>query len=272
MSNVSPRMNKIKESCLVVFSGGQDSTTCLYWAKEVFSSVQAITFNYGQKHSIEIESARTIAKMAGVEHEVIDVPNCLVSMSPLTNPSAELERYDDYKEMDKIIGNRREKTFVPMRNTLFLTIAANRAEVLGIRNIVLGICEQDNANYDDCRRSYLERLEDAINYSLGNDHRKDSEAMRFYAPLIELSKADTVRLSRMLPGCWEALAYSHTSYDGKYPPTDKNHSNLLREQGFVESGFPDPLVLRAYEEGLMDLPNTANYKGFAKKKPTSYLD
>ena len=96
--------------------------------------------------------------------------------------------------------------------------------------------------------------------------------MRFYAPLIELSKADTVRLSRMLPGCWEALAYSHTSYDGKYPPTDKNHSNLLREQGFVESSFPDPLVLRAYEEGLMDLPNTANYKGFAKKKPTSYLD
>ncbi len=74
------------------------------------------------------------------------------------------------------------------------------------------------------------------------------------------SKADTVRLAKTLPGCWEALAYTHTSYNGEYPPTDKNHANILRAHGFEQAGLPDPLVLRAWKQGLMDLPNTPNYQ------------
>jgi len=82
---------------------------------------------------------------------------------------------------------------------------------------------------------------------------------QIHAPLMGLSKAETVMLAYKLPGCWDALAYTHTSYDGKYPPIDMNHSNVLRAHGFETAGLPDPLVVRAWREGLMALPMTQNY-------------
>lgn len=248
---------------LVVLSGGQDSTTCLFWAKflgKPGDELHAITFDYGQRHRIEIDAAIKVAQMAEVDsHEVVVVPNCLRSTSPLVDSDNELERYQDYKQMDKLIGNRIELTFVPMRNTLFLTIAANRAIALGCDVIVTGVCEQDNANYPDCRESYIRSMEDTINKSLGAKDR-----LHIVTPLMTSSKADTVRLAKNLPGCMGALAYSHTSYDGKYPPTDMNHANVLRAQGFLEAREADPLVVRAYREGLMDLPNTLNYASVRK--------
>lgn len=250
----------IKKKALVVLSGGQDSTTCLFWAMQEFDEVHAITFDYGQRHSIEIESAQRIGLMAGVtSHEIIDVPNCLVSASPLTS-NTQLEKYESFSAMDSTIGNRRELTFVPMRNALFLTIAANRAEAMGIKNIVTGVCQMDNANYDDCRDIFIRSAQAYINFALGHDHRQTGE-IQIHAPLMKLSKAQSVKVARTFPGCWEALAFSHTSYDGKYPPTDNNHANVLRAQGFLEAGFPDPLVLRAVSEGLMELPKTLNYDG-----------
>jgi 7-cyano-7-deazaguanine synthase len=248
---------------LVVLSGGQDSTTCLFWALNRLKGVtgaelHAVTFDYGQRHRLEIEAARMVARMAMVRsHEVIEVPNCLRSTSPLTS-SNELERYESYEQMDKVIGDRVELTFVPMRNTLFLTIAANRAIALGCRTIVTGVCAQDNANYPDCTGDYIEAMQRAIRLSLG------THAFRIETPLIDMSKAASVMLAASLPGCMDALAYSHTSYDGLYPPTDMNHSNVLRARGFEEAGIPDPLVVRAYREGLMALPSTANYDGLRK--------
>lgn len=244
---------------LVILSGGQDSTTCLFVAKQMFDEVYAITFNYGQRHSIEIESAKKIAEMAGiVSLEVIDVPNILSSTSPLTSGN-ELEKYDNYEQMDVVIGDRRELTFVPMRNALFLTLAANRAEAFDIRTMFTGVCQMDNANYDDCRQVFIDAALDYINKALGHDHRDPENAIKIETPLMQLSKAETVQLAVTLPGCWEALAYSHTSYDGTYPPTDNNHSNVLRAHGFEEAGYPDPLVVRAWFEGLMELPETYNY-------------
>jgi len=243
---------------LVVLSGGQDSTTCLFWAKRYFDEVHAITFNYGQRHVIEIESAKKVAEMAGVvTHEIIDVPNCLISMSPLTS-SNDLEKYENAQQMEEVIGNRRELTFVPMRNALFLTIAANRAEALGIPHIITGVCQMDNANYDDCRATFIDAATEYINYALGHDHR-GTEPIRILTPLMSMNKAKSVMLAFGMPDCWEALAYSHTSYDGKYPPTDMNHANVLRAQGFEEARLPDPLVVRAFNEGLMKLPMTVNY-------------
>jgi 7-cyano-7-deazaguanine synthase len=257
-------MNK---KALVVLSGGQDSTTCLFWACRLYGAdnVHTITFNYGQRHSIELEAAARVAEMAGVysgRREVVHVPQVLVSTSPLTS-SAELERYTDAEQMEQVIGDRREATFVPMRNALFITLAANRAEAYGCTNIVLGVCQMDNANYDDCRQVFLEAAERYVNTALGHDHR-GTPKIRLVAPLMLLTKADTVRMAHELPGCWDALAYTHTSYDGQYPPTDMNHANVLRAQGFEEAGLPDPLVLRAWQEGLMPLPTTPNYSYSAR--------
>lgn len=249
------------EKALVVLSGGQDSTTCLFWALEMYDEIHAITFDYGQRHLIELDAARKIGVMANLDsHEFVEVPNCLISTSPLTDPLAALERYENPEQMEGVIGDRRELTFVPMRNALFLTIAANRAEARGIKTIITGVCQMDNANYDDCREVFTKATEHYINTALGHDHRNNCRGLiSIITPLMHLTKAETVELAAGLPGCWEALAYSHTSYDGKYPPTDMNHANVLRADGFEKAGYADPLVVRAWREGLMGLPDTENY-------------
>lgn len=243
---------------LVILSGGQDSTTCLYIAKEEYSEVHAITFDYGQRNVIELESAKLVAALAGVKsYEVINVKDILVSSSPLISNNS-LETYENYEKMDKIIGNRQELTFVPMRNALFLTVAANRAEVLGAKNLFAGLRQFHNENYDDCRQIFVDNAEKYINTALGHDHR-GTEAIKINNPLMDVSKAMSVDIAHELPGCWEALAYSHTGYDGVFPPTDMNRANVLRAQGFEEAGYPDPLVVRAWHENLMSLPETHNY-------------
>lgn len=245
---------------LVVLSGGQDSTTALYWAlkKYGYGNVVAITFDYGQRHSIEIDAARIIATMAVVPHHLVELGPILAGHSPLTNSNEELETYDNFDAMDKIIGDRIEKTFVPMRNALFLTVAANRAEVLDCDRIVTGVCQQDNANYPDCRQFFISAMELAINYALG---RSD---IIIDTPLMNLSKAESIQLAKTLPGCMDAMAYSHTAYDGSYPPISKDHASTLRAQGFLEADTPDPLVVRAWREGLMALPATPNYADLIK--------
>lgn len=257
---------------LVVLSGGQDSTTCLAWAQKCYDEVYAITFDYNQRHKIEIDAAIKIAHIIGIRsHEIVTLGPILQGKSPLTDPNAPLEKYESHEQMDKIIGDRRELTFVPMRNALFLTIAANRAEVLGATDIITGVCQMDNANYDDCREVFISAAENYINTALGHDHRGTSP-IRLISPLMLKSKAETVKMALLLPGCYEALAYSHTSYDGTYPPTDNNHSNVLRAEGFQEAGYPDPLVLRAWYEGLMQLPTFSNYSRFKDLVPKSFPD
>ena len=241
------------KKALVILSGGQDSTTCLFWAKRYYDEVHAITFDYGQRHIIEIESAKKVAEIAKVaSHEIVKVPDCLHSTSPLTSDNV-LPQYKDHETMEAEVGNKVEKTFVPMRNTLFLTIAMNRAVELGCHALITGICQQDNANYPDCTELFRQKFEAMANQSLGVDY------FRIAAPLMFMTKAETVQLSFTLDDCVKALAYSHTSYDGKYPPTDHNHANILRAEGFKNAGLPDPLVVRAITEGVMECPATPNY-------------
>lgn len=250
---------------LVVLSGGQDSTTCLGIALNNYEKVSAITFNYGQRHAIELDAAQRVRmffeQQTGrrINHEVVDVRGTLISTSPLTSDEP-LEQYTGFDSMSEIIGDRQELTFVPMRNSLFLTIAANRAVSIGARYIYTGICEDDGSNYDDCTGIFARKIASSINESLGLAET-GSASLVLVTPLLHRSKAQSIHLAMEIPFTYEALAFSHTAYDGKYPPTGKDHASVLRAHGFEEAGLPDPLVIRAVEEGLMPLPTTANYAG-----------
>lgn len=244
-----------KPTAIVVFSGGQDSTTCLYWALARGFHVIALTINYGQRHSREIEAAQRIAFMANVQHVVLDVGPILKGSSPLVNSSETLEQYSGH---DALPGGL-EKTFVPMRNQFFLTIAANHAHANGSSVVITGVCEEDYGGYPDCRRTFIDALEQACNLGTFNAESGFPGGLKILTPLMNLTKKATVELAISLPGCYEALAFSHTAYDGAYPPVGKDHATLLRAKGFEEAGVPDPLVLRAYKERLMPLPLTPNY-------------
>jgi len=252
-----------KKGVLVVLSGGQDSTTCLAWAVKYFAGegVHAISFDYGQRHKRELMSAAAVAGLAGVlSYEVIHLgPGLMRGTSPLLTgagqaPGSEaLEQYEDFKSMDAIIGDRVEKTFVPMRNALFLTVAANRAVCLGVRNLVTGVCQADNANYPDCRERFVDSQAYTIRDALGDD------SFNVLAPLMNLSKAESIGLMSGF-GKLSWLAFTHTAYDGMYPPVGKDHASVLRAHGFEEANLPDPLVLRAaLIDRSMQLPTTPNY-------------
>lgn len=242
-----------KRSAMVVLSGGQDSTTCLWWAVQNFDEVHAISFDYGQRHKIELDASRIQAKLAGcVTHEVVKLGAGILSgRSPLTNPAEQLEQYQNFAQMEGVIGDRVELTFVPMRNALFLTLAANRAICLGVSDLVTGVCEADNANYPDCRGAFIRSQAATITEALGQD-------FFIHTPLLHLSKAESIGLACTL-GSYAALALTHTAYDGQYPPVGKDHATLLRAEGFVQADMPDPLVVRAWMEGLMVLPTGSNY-------------
>ena len=250
-------MNTTKQKALVVLSGGQDSTTCLFLARNMGYEVHAVTFDYGQRHRIELEAARTVGEMCGVaSHEFVSLGDgILKSTSPLVSGS-ELEQYEDHASLPGGL----EKTFVPMRNQLFLTVAANRAYALGCRILVTGVCQEDNGGYPDCRAGFIHLVQEATNAGTFTGEDGALRGLEISTPLMNLTKADSVRLARRLPGCMKALAFSHTSYDGAYPPTGHDHATLLREKGFEEAGVPDPLILRAVSEGLMVMPETSNYR------------
>lgn len=245
------------KKCVVVLSGGQDSTTCLYYAKQLGYEVHTITFDYGQRHDCEIKSAAKIAEMADVASHrniVLGPPRILEGTSPLVSD----EPLEQYKDHESLPGGL-EKTFVPMRNQLFLTIAANRAYVLGAHTLFTGVSMEDFGGYPDCRRQFINALEEACRWGTFTGEPDTLPPLEILTPLMFLDKAQTVRLALTLEGCYEALAYTHTAYDGLYPPTGKDHASLLRAKGFLEAGVPDPLVLRAVFEERMEMPDSLNY-------------
>lgn len=220
---------------MIVFSGGQDSTTSLYWAKEKFKGVHVVTFDYGQRHKIEIESAKKIAQLAGVRsHEIIDLTDIMRTTSPLVDFSREVGQYGSVDELPGGI----EPTFIPCRNILFLTIAANRAVIKSIKDLVIGVSAIDYGGYPDCRPEFILSIEETLRHGLEME-------INIHTPVISLSKKDTVLLASRMPGCLEALAYSHTCYEGKFPPCGKCHACFLRVKGFKEAGIGDPLIERA---------------------------
>ena len=173
---------KQQDAALVCFSGGQDSTTCLFWAKKHFSRVEAVCFTYGQKHSLEIEVARKIAADANVPFQLLDVslisqldPNC-----SLTNASIEM---DQEKPEDSY-----PNTFVPGRNMVFLTFAAILARGKGIYHLVTGVSEADYSGYPDCRDTFVRSLNVTLNLAM-------DEQFVIHTPLMDRDKSEVWELS-----------------------------------------------------------------------------
>lgn len=175
-------MNNLKkESALVLFSGGQDSTTCLFWAKEKFGEVYALCFSYGQRHSQEIENARKIAELANVPFRVLDigviaelVPNSLINKDIVM---------DEDKPEGKV-----PNTFVPGRNMFFLTFAATIAYEKNIRHLVTGVSQADYSGYPDCRDTFIRSINATLNLAMERE-------FVVHTPLMWLNKKEVWGLS-----------------------------------------------------------------------------
>lgn len=166
-----------KNTALVVFSGGQDSTTCLFWAKKHFEKVYALSFIYGQKHVKEVELAKNIAKKAGVEFEVMDVSFIgSLGRNSLTDTTLAM----DSEKPEEGVPN----TFVPGRNLFFLSIAAVRAREIGINHLVTGVSQTDFSGYPDCRDNFIKSLNVTLNLAM-------DEQFVIHTPLMWIDKAET---------------------------------------------------------------------------------
>ena len=187
-----------QEKAVVVFSGGQDSTTCLFWALKNFQEVQAVTFDYGQRHRKEIEVAKTIAADLGVKHTVLDM-SLLNQLAPnaLTRKEIEIEQKD----------GELPNTFVDGRNLLFLSFAAVLAKQSGARHIITGVCETDFSGYPDCRDIFIKSLNVTLNLAM------DYEFV-IHTPLMWLNKAQTWELADQLGAFDYVRENTLTCYNG----------------------------------------------------------
>jgi len=186
------------EKALVVFSGGQDSTTCLFWALENFKEVETVTFNYNQRHRLEIDVAQNIAKE-------LKVKNTLLDMSLLNQlaPSALTRNDIDIEEKEGELPS----TFVEGRNHLFLSFASILAKQVGAKHIVTGVCETDFSGYPDCRDIFVKSLNVSLNLAMDHSFVIDT-------PLMWLDKAETWKLADDL-GAFEFVRQNTlTCYNG----------------------------------------------------------
>mgnify|MGYP000894819844 CR=1 FL=1 len=223
------------DTALVVLSGGQDSTTCLYWALDRFSAghIEAVTFDYGQRHRIELDCAARVTARAEVPHTVLPIDTfAALGGSALIDPGIAVRSGVDAR-------TQLPNTFVPGRNLIFLTFAAALAYQRGIHHLVTGVAQTDYSGYPDCRQATLQALEQTLRLGMDYD-------LTIHTPLMFQSKADTVRLARDL-GALPALADTHTCYLGQQPPCGACPACVLRAKGFAEVGIPDPLVERFRE-------------------------
>ena len=176
---------------LVVFSGGQDSTTCLFWAKKHFDEVRALCFRYGQKHVAEVDIARFMAEKAGGPFEVKDVSfiSQLSSGCSLTDTTIQMDKEPPSLSPDIPDGCiTPPNTFVPGRNLFFLSIAAVYAREHGIMNLVTGVSQTDYSGYPDCRDSFIRSLNVSLNLAM-------DEQFVIHTPLMWIDKAETWKLA-----------------------------------------------------------------------------
>lgn len=230
----------MKQGAVVLFSGGIDSTTALYWAVRRFSPVTALVFDYGQSHRIEVEMAKRIAYALGVGCEVAALPLAGLLRSSLLADGRPIAA--------SLHESRREdgppSTYVPFRNGIFLAVAAAFAESRGWRRLVTGFNSVDTPDYPDTTPAFARRMQGAINQ--GTSAARGGGRFRVLAPLARLSKKEIVELGGRL-----GADYSHSvsCYRGGEVPCLRCPSCDIRARAFRELGKADPLLERLRREG-----------------------
>jgi 7-cyano-7-deazaguanine synthase len=224
-------------TAVLLLSGGLDSTTLLAVARRDGYDVHAMTFRYGQRHASEIEAARRIATRFGVrDHVIADIDLRTFGGSALTSDAIDVPRDRDVRASGVPV------TYVPARNTIFLAFALAWAEVLAAADIFIGVNALDYSGYPDCRPEYIEAFEKMANLAT-RAGTEGSLLLRIRAPLINLSKAQIIRLGASL-GVDYALTQSCYDPDSTGAACGHCDACQLRLKGFAEAGIPDPARYR----------------------------
>lgn len=231
------QMNQSNKIAVCLLSGGLDSTTCLAMAKAQGFSLHALSFRYGQRHVVELESARQIAAQFGATHHVVDIDMRQIGGSALTDDIAvpKDRAVDDMAHGIPI-------TYVPARNTIFLSYALAFAEVLKSHDIFIGVNALDYSGYPDCRPEFIAAFETMANLAT-KEGVENAHQLKIHTPLIAMSKAEIIQTGLALK-----IDFSHTSscYDPSPngAPCGACDSCQLRAKGFAEVGVADPLLSR----------------------------
>lgn len=227
---------------VVLLSGGMDSATTLAEAIREGYESHALTVRYGQRHAIEIERARRLAETLGAaSHRVVEVDLRFVGGSALTDPSIDVPK----TPRDTAAVGDIPITYVPARNTVLLSLALAWAEVLGARDLFVGVNAVDYSGYPDCRPEYFEAMSRALfqGSKLGKQY---GVSIGIETPVLRMTKAEIVKLGIELGA---PLEHTWSCYEGSDAPCGSCDSCLLRAKGFDEAGIRDPLLERLRREG-----------------------
>lgn len=231
----------MERKAVVLLSGGLDSTTVLAVAKDLGFHPFAISFRYGQRHAVELEAARRVAVAAGVErHVVCDIDLRVFGGSALTS-DIEVPKHSSADELSE---DEIPITYVPARNTVFLSFALAFAEVVGSTDIFIGVNALDYSGYPDCRPEYIAAYEKMAN--LATKAGVEGHELKIHTPLINLTKAETVELGTRL-GVDYSLTLSCYDPDKDGLSCGRCDSCLLRLRGFADAGLADPV---RYQEAI----------------------
>jgi 7-cyano-7-deazaguanine synthase len=235
------------KTAVVLLSGGLDSTTVLAIARERGFACHCLSFRYGQRHDVELAAAARVAHAQGaLSHRVVDVDLRAFGGSALTS-EIEVPKAPDVEAMKARSAGRGDDipvTYVPARNTIFLSFALGLAEVTGARDLFIGANAVDYSGYPDCRPAFLEAFERLANLGTkaGVEAKTDAERFHVHAPLVALTKAEIIREGTRL-GVDYGLTwscYDPVRRDGDAFACGACDSCLLRKKGFAEAGVPDP--------------------------------
>jgi len=217
---------------VILLSGGLDSSTVLYLAKSEGYSCHALSFDYQQRHRRELEAARTIATSVGVAaHQVVNFDLTLWGGSALTDDRVDLPEHRDLAAMSASIP----VTYVPARNTIFLSFALAYAEAISASRVYIGVNALDYSGYPDCRPDYIDAMRSV--FRLGTKQGREGDPIEIITPLIDLKKTEIIQLGDRLGVPW---AQTWSCYSGESVPCGICDSCRLRLAAFEELGMVDP--------------------------------